>query len=368
MTERQNRIAILTFHNTTNYGASLQVFALQKYLKNIGENVFVLDYSNNRIMQNHKRISFFGQTINLKSIMLYFLIGAQKNKKNDAFEKFSEKMISLSEKRYNKFTIKDSNTEFDTIIVGSDQVWNYRITNNDSTYLLDFVDEDKVLSSYAGSFGVEELPEELIPTYSTLLKRINFLSVRETHGQKIIHDILGKSVPVVLDPIFLLEKSDWNKIALYSGPSNLKYILLYVFGRPKNLFKVARKISKVTGWRIYIIGFDYRREFGFHYLGNVGPQEFVGYLMNAAIVLTNSFHGTALSINLNKQFYMDFLPEITGVNSRLSYLVELFQLQNRIIHCDNSVDLNEKIDYSKINKIIEVERRNAFDFLDLIRT
>jgi hypothetical protein len=361
----KRRIAILTFQNTINYGATLQAFALQEYINKQNCNVEIINYENDILSREHKTQKFF-QRRTFKQWVLYFLISQSINRKANAFRKFRLRYMTESTERYDINTIIQSNGTYDIYIVGSDQVWNGDITHNDMTYFLDFAEEGKVLSSYAASFGKEAIPIELHETYKKLLARFSFISVREQQGAQIIQSLINRPVEVVLDPIFLLSKTDWESIAVSPRSISKKYIVLYVFGRPSNLFKVARVIAKETGCKIVVIGSDYRKQIGFYYTGSVGPEQFLGYLLNASCVLTNSFHGTAFSINFNKQFYVELLPSSSTMNSRLMNILDTFKLQDRRLSSGIIPNSHELINYDKVNKILNTERIKSYAFLEKI--
>lgn len=359
------RIAILTFHNTTNYGAMLQTFALQQYIKKKYGNATILNYENNTLTLIHRKQKFL-QKRTLKQWVLYCLLATHTNRKVSSFHEFSLNTLTQSEKVYNKSTIKQSNDLFDIFIVGSDQVWNNDITKNDMTYLLDFVEEGKVISSYAASFGKESIPAELQEIYKHLLARFSLISVREKQGAKLVKSLVDKPVEVVLDPIFLLSKDEWSSIAVRPSFLPSKYILLYVFGRPRTLFEAARKIAKKTGYKIIILGTDYRKQFGFHYVGGVSPERFLSYFLHASYVLTNSFHGTAFSINFNKQFFIEMLPNNSVVNSRLCNILGIFNLEDREIGKMKSLDIQNEVDFGKVNEIISKEKTKSCNYIQKI--
>lgn len=90
------------------------------------------------------------------------------------------------------------------------------------------------------------------------------------------------------------------------------------------------------------------------------PDEFLSYIKYADIVLTDSFHGTCFSIIYNKNF-IDILPSVTG--TRISSILKLFGLENRITTGDNYDLINENIDYNKINKKLAIEQKKSINAL-----
>ena len=129
---------------------------------------------------------------------------------------------------------------------------------------------------------------------------------------------------------------------------------------------LAKNLSQKTGYEIVIISNNYKKSTVVKYEKAAGPEDFLGLFKNVEYVITNSFHGTASSINLNKQFFTELLPESSGVNSRFEDILELFDLRNRqILNRDISI-IDTPIDYAKVNKIKEIERKKSVSLLKKI--
>ena len=138
----KKRIGILTFQRTTNYGAQLQNYALQEYLKQYNDlEVSVINYYNKQIdfAERRTRIKDYKGK---KGFVKFFLVGYQRKIKWKNFEHFRKQYINLSNE-YTKDNIKQCTNKYDYFLVGSDQVWNTDITDNDFNYMLDFVKDDK---------------------------------------------------------------------------------------------------------------------------------------------------------------------------------------------------------------------------------
>ncbi|MEG1442385.1 MAG: polysaccharide pyruvyl transferase family protein, partial [Oscillospiraceae bacterium] len=183
---------------------------------------------------------------NLISSSLYYFINRIKHRK---FVRFSKKNISLTQ----AINTPDKIEKFyDLFVCGSDQVWNYKITNFDKTYFLDFVKDNKKKASYAASFGLSEIPNEYILEYSHLLKSFSHLSVRENEGAKIISDLTGTNCETVLDPTLLLSADKW--LTLTKEKTEKKpYILIYLMSKSEKLIDFAYKLSIKTGMKVIYI-------------------------------------------------------------------------------------------------------------------
>ena len=145
-----------------------------------------------------------------------------------------------TEKIYQREDLIRGEFQGEKIIVGSDQVWNYNCSGNDTTFLLDWCETSKKYS-YAASFGVAELPEQQVPFFKEQLSKFRYISVREKTGQDICEKQLGLSAEVVLDPTLLLTKDEWaNRFCIQA--KDKKYILVYSFSKNKEFLEIVRQI------------------------------------------------------------------------------------------------------------------------------
>lgn len=92
----------------------------------------------------------------------------------------------------------------------------------------------------------------------------------------------------------------------------------------------------------------------------------VGYLLsyidNAEFILTDSFHGTAFSINFEKQVFVVY-PE--HHNTRLKSILQITECLHRVLTPDDIDIANIRpIDYIKVNETILKERKRSFEFLE----
>jgi len=354
-------IATISFHRAINYGAVLQVYALQESIKNLGGNCTVLDYRNDVLEKIHSE-SKIGDCKTIKDFRRFIFLSRNNNLKNKAFRSFCENNLNLSKPYFTIDELQKDEYKYDKFITGSDQVWNGSISKMDPAYFLNFVNDIEKKNSYAASFGFEVIQDEQINDYFNLLKEYNSMSVREIQGAKIIKELLGKDIEIVLDPTLLLSKEQWLEIA-EEYLSNENYILIYGFGGAKHKMQFAKNLSKKTGCKIVHIANPYFNKLGIQYEKALGPKEFLGIFKNAEYIVTNSFHGTAFAINFNKEFFVELLPEALNVNSRLTNILDLFRLKNRLIFSEDVSLSDEVIDYACVNKILDRERKNSLKFL-----
>ncbi|MCX7715404.1 MAG: polysaccharide pyruvyl transferase family protein [Clostridia bacterium] len=357
------KVGILTYHQADNYGAVLQAYALWQVIESKGIDCQIINYDCRAVgaQYRYRKLKFDG---NLFANIKYNINCYLHRKKKENFAKFRA-MMNLSPV-YTKDTIKDAEDHYDCFIVGSDQVWNSNCSDGDFTYLLDFAKNRQKKNSYAASFGTADIPSDLICAYAALLKDFNNISVREERGAILVESLIGKRCPVVLDPVFLLDKEKWESFA---GPKKEEYILVYQLYYTKSLLEFAESLSKKTGLKLVTISISLKTQVYslFHSTNksSVGPDEFVSLIANARYVVTNSFHGTALSVILKKQFFTELAPSEYNVNSRFDELFSTFELHDRIIK-DTDYNIDNEIDYDKLDLILKQRKEESLEYLDLI--
>ena len=358
------RIGVITFHRAINYGAVLQAYALNESIQKLGYEPVTIDYKNTFIDKSYDYKLFNFKT--MKSLITGILLYTRLIKKKKSFEDFRAKYFNLDPitDLYSEKSIKHLRS-YKSFITGSDQVWNYSMTEFDIAYFLDFVSDSQKKNSYAASFGFDHIPEEYTNKYKELLKRFNHISVREEQGVALIKKLLNRRAELVLDPTMLLSIDDWNKISR-NYKDKKEYILIYQLVNSQTLIDFAVNLSKETNCEIIYINDALKKRIKATYVSGVGPQEFLGLLKNAKYIVTNSFHGVAFSITFNKLFFVEMLPPPAKVNSRLENILETFNLRSRQIIKGQNNKIHTDIDYVAINEKLEFERQRSLNYLKRI--
>ncbi len=336
------KVSIVTIYDYFNHGNRLQNYALEKSLEKLGCEAETLAIAPKKIMP-------FCFSLACAFPIMPVTLRLARSKK------FTKQ--NLNSKDITKTSIKKlSESSIDYAIVGSDQVFNPKyIIDIDKTFLK-FVPSEKRLA-YAASFGISKLPESLEEPFKEGLNGIKGISIRESQGAEIVKNLTGRDVPVIADPTFLLTKQDWEKFgesATLKKKPKKKYILTY-FLLPKKEYKQKVKgLSKKYGLKVININnfFD-----GYC---SATPQEFIQLLKGAALVCTNSFHGHALSILLEKPFVS--FPSVKSTGSRIKTLLGITGLEGRNYQVLTEDKLFE-IDYTNTREKIKIEREKGFEFL-----
>lgn len=357
------KCGIITFHRAINFGAILQTYALQSSLEKLGVDCEVIDYRSEFIERYYQPLSL-NKLPNIKRVLAIVLKNGVISENRQSFIDFSEKYLKRSTIIYkSKQDMKKSNEKYDVFISGSDQVWSYITAGFDKNYFLDFVTDEKKKSSYAASFGVENIPEEYKKEYIKLLSSYENVSVREEQGAKIIRELLGTTPQVVLDPTLLLDRNEWEKIA--SGKSeNQRYLLLYLIAESKKIITMAKKIAKERNLKIIYINDRWYKRRGMESRSKTSVNDFINLFLNADCVVTNSFHGICFSINFKKEFFVQLLPEPAKVNSRLENILNMFNLSDRRVEDLQTLKLMQPINYKVVHKKLNDERMKAKEYLN----
>ena len=358
------KICTITCHDVYNAGASLQAYALMKYLQNEKYDVEIIDYKPD-YLKHYQLFNInprFDKNVLTKAVYLALKLPERLIRLLDRrklnYDKFTKKMLCVTDKTYSSNEeLKKYLPEADIYIAGSDQIWNPVLENGkDPSFYLDFVPDNKKKIAYAGSFSVDEIPDEIKPAVREYLQKFDAVSVRETSALKITNDLGIGNVKAVLDPVFLLGSDEWKKICISSLTAE-KYVLVYDFDHSEKIKALAQKISKERGLKIYsALNCDYADKC----FDATGPDGFVTLVNNAELIVSNSFHATAFSVIFNRPFFV--FRRAWGINTRMEDLVNLFGLNDRLID-DESVNCDIIPDWASVNNLINEKIKLSKDFL-----
>lgn len=337
------KIGILTFHDGINHGAYLQVYSLKKALELQGHQVQVINYKNFKHWIN-EYISILRQRD--PKVLLGNI------KKIVSFSKCHH-LLNTTDYTFSNESILDNG--FDAVVVGSDEVWNYKnpFFEFDPTYFGENIKANKLIS-YAASFGSVSLKDPFDPKLLKGLKTFNSISVRDTNSFQQIKRILKKEVPIVIDPVFLV---DHTKEAVPIKEKN--YVLVYAAGFTDSEVAQIKAFAKKRKKKLLSI--SYYNAWCDQNIISLNPFEYVGYFKKADFVITNTFHGTMFSIKFNKEFATSLTEYKKNKYSVLSYL----GLEKRIHNDETTVEsiFKSSIPYKTVNAKIEKLRASSLLYL-----
>ena len=362
------KIGLLTMHAVKNFGSFLQTYATLQILRNLGHEPFVINYisPNRTLWSNIMRVSSPKWKRNILSRSIYrfcYLPEALIN--HILFGKCIKKEFPLT-KVYHSCEDMAGKIDADAFIVGSDKVWSFSCNDGlDQSYFLRFTSCTKKIS-YSSSIGDFELNKTEIEQLAENLKDFSAISVREFATKEFLSRE-GLDVSIAIDPVLMLSQNEWLNFASNSKLKLPKrpYLLMYMFGRETDPVRMAAEYAKSTGFDIVRIGWDFtNRQYCKDVRAYINPYDFVKLFANAQYVVTNSFHGTAFSILFNKQF------SITRdrFDARFAAILELAGLESRFhnsAYSDITISkFDEQIDYSKVNKKIDIIRQQSRQFIN----
>ena len=356
------KAGIITLHSVCNYGTQLQAYATQEKLKQHFESVEFIDY---------RRPDTYGigllNTFTRGNILKAFAVLPTLIYWKHVFGGFQKKYLKFNKKKYLKLEdFQNFEDTSDIYFSGSDQVWNTGWNNGIiPPFYLSFVPDNKPRYAYASSFGKTELNEMEIAETKKYLEKFRMISVREESGLKILNEQLHLDNAIrIVDPTLAMSQDFWRSI---EPKKKIKgdYILIYNLNKSKEFDNYAKNLSKKTGLKLYrfCTRFDQVFRKGKSIL-IPAVLEFVTLVDNAKIVLTDSFHATAFSINMNTEPICIY-PE--NYSSRLSDFLKSVECSDR--HVENYEDfdiVNRHIDFEKVNKILNQEREKVDNFLSRI--
>lgn len=368
-----DKIGLITYHSAYNYGSVFQAYATQEALRNLCPSVEVVNY---RSKEQKKFYSLYrteyGLNVLVKDLMQVSLHGMRK-KRIERFENFLNKYLHLSKECTEPRDVYDLWDQYDVVISGSDQIWNKHSQEleripweNMNPYLLVGFKGHKI--SYASSLA--NMTDDELDKIVSCIKEFEFISVRESDAQKRLSVLLNKEVAWVLDPTFLLTGKEWiDRLGIKKIKSE-KYILYYSLGGIKVVNETVRELSRYAddnGYRLKIITpFVYSnamKKWCIDICADAGPIEFLNLLYSADKIVTDSYHGTILGVNLHKDVYS--LCGKGGSENRKVDILTRLGLQVRIVNDAHEFVKNEfePIDFDEVDNTLNKLRSESVSYL-----
>jgi hypothetical protein len=377
------------FYENYNYGGMLQAYGLYHALESMGFECEELNYSQSVGNRLKKLIYRWHRVIEIVKDPVYYGKSKKKgliqrkqreryieetdDKLKDAYEAFINKEFSAT-KLYHPDSVSEING-YDYYIVGGDQVWNPEYA--DKNFFFTYVSSGKKIgfSCSAGKNNFTNQDKKKIYKY---INNMDVVSVRERNFSELLTEG-GIDNKIIADPVFLIDKSEWIDFAndKYDLPN--QYIFAYILGDDEERREKIKIFAKNNGLPIVSIPhvlryyIDADEEFADIKIWDAGPREFISLIKNATFILTDSFHGTAFSLILEKQF-LNFSRFKTkdkhSLNARLENVVEEYGLETRLVSVEELDKVRIKdiqhIDYEMYKLITENKRRFGLKFLESV--
>lgn len=331
----------------------LQTYGLYRAVTDLGYECEIIDYRNEAVERREfiKPIYMCRSIRELKGHVLY---SGFKKVKARKMSDFRSSEMKTSDVVYTKDTFSELEKRYDSILVGSDLVWDFSINNFDYSYMLDGVGDSIKKIAYASSIGSAWDGSEA-DKVGKLLSRFDYIGVREKGIQELLSSRYGIPADFVCDPTMLMPSSFWGRMA-GSKMIDGNYVLCYMNYNGETMFKDAANYGKKHKLPVYMISYDWVPD----YMRPIRPKtigEFLSLVKNAYAVFTASYHGMLFSLYFNKNFYY----YNRGWKERMNSLAEYLDISDR----EHWVDGKEYkgLDYSLIRSKLEIFRDNSMRLL-----
>lgn len=369
--------------NHTNYGTSLVGYALVRKLLQLGYDVEIINYVKRLTLADKLRYAWNALRCGELKRMLRV---SSKNKAAGGNPQFAKDIRVRTEavegykaaKLYPLFrdyvgfdALRKGSSRYWAIVVGSDQVWLPLSLPNKFFNLLFAADGVRKVA-YASSFGVSEIPKFQRKATGAYLDRFYRVSVREQRGKEIVEQLSHKKAEVVADPTLLLDAREWaeecsGSQAVVDGP----YIFCYFLGANQDARRAARELKARTGYKIVTLRHmdEYvpqDEQFGDEAPYNVGPDDFVRLISQAAYVCTDSFHCTAFSIQFHRRFmtfYRFASGNKNGRNSRIDSLFSVLGIDRERIFSGDVSAIDRPVDWATVDKRLAGLREKSIGYI-----
>tara|TARA_R110002033_G_scaffold494_2_gene4603 strand:- start:8160 stop:9266 length:1107 start_codon:yes stop_codon:yes gene_type:complete len=363
------KIKTITCHEVYNHGASLQEYALLKYLENLGHNSETIHYKPYYLSNNFKFLKvnhlFFSKNLVLKFVYIILKLPQRlfHLKRKRRFDNFSRKYIKTGNKLYkSNDDLKNDLPVADAYICGSDQIWNSFFENGkDPAFYLDFAPQNKLKISYAASFAIDELEENIKAFVKQKVSYLDYVSVREISGKKILNSLGFENVAHVLDPVFLLNSEHWESLITIKKEVD-KYIFIYDFDSNPLIQSFAENYKEKYGWKIITVNQLIKYADKNYFLQ--GPEKFLSLVKNAEFIISNSFHAVAFSIIFKKDFVV--FNRADNINTRMRDLLDSLDLSQLLLTNEYMINnhILKNINYDKAQKKLGSLKKSSAFFLN----
>lgn len=367
------KIGLITYHSAYNFGSVLQAYATQEILKKYG----CVEMINYRMPSQKNYYSIFPKGMSFKTNLKYALslyTIKLRLKRQEKYEKTFVELFNLTKEFNEPIELSELSETYDIYVSGSDQIWNRHsneLFNVDwlkymAPYLLEFTHKKKI--SYASS--IVNMDDSDLKQIKDKISDFDYISCREESSANRISQLIKKDVTNVLDPTFLISGDTWKQ--LYKGKTEItnnldKYIVYYSLKGTRALNRDLKYLSEKysnLGYKIIAIvplAFVYPYK-NVIIAADVAVYDFLALLDNANHIITDSYHGTILSINMNKSVFS--LQEKPGKNLRIEDVSKKLEFQECIVYDIKDIDFENAFDYTKTNKLIEKYRMLSKEYLD----
>ena len=350
-----------------NYGGTLQNWALQQVLIRMGHEPITLRFP---VVYQGMSLAHYWLKVFPKQALSSFvhiikggvyekpLTMGKWKKSVSGMEQFVDEHINVTEYLPNLNMDDVRRLGIHALIVGSDQIWRPVKYDAVKYYFLGFAKDSDILRiAYAPSVALEEWPykPEVTALLRELIKKFSAVSVREKSSVQLVKNYLGVDAQWVLDPTMLLKKEDYLEVCKNVPQKEDAFVFAYILDMTKDKWKMVEQTAKQLGCSVRYLSSDKVK-------ADDTIEKWLANFRDAKLVITDSYHGTVFSLLFQKQFYC-FFNNYRG-NARMESLKEISGLDRRFVNMAKE-QLDDKIDYDKVEERIEAMRKESLSFLTM---
>lgn len=356
-------VGIMSMQRISNYGSFMQAYALKKIIESLGCEVQFVDYrkeepliKDEKSTKLRKIIKVFGGNARLTHKIQYIL-----HKKH--FSKYQE-VLGLSK-------IPNYSPKLDTLVIGSDEVFNLIQSNDNVGYSLELLGKNnnaKKTISYAASFGNTTLDKiekyNKTADFIKYLRELDAISVRDKNSEKIIQRLTGQKPSLNLDPVLIYDFTQDKNFSIERRVKE-RYMILYAYNN-----RLSKKEAKL------IKDFAERRKLKLYSIGGAQPYadsfidctpfEIMSWFKNADYIVTDTFHGSIFSIINHRPFATVIRKSENnsyGNEEKILSLLSMLKQQERGFYRIEDLLIKKDIDYSETDELLSREREKAVKYL-----
>lgn len=353
-------VGVLTFIQTMNYGAELQGFALKKTIENLGYPSEMVAYVNGAVA-NREAVRMPGiRDLAHPRRLIKMLVNYQSNKKRFEGCRTFASTRNVFGRVVNR--LEDMYDNYDAVVVGSDQVWNPKLTDGDTTYFLpQVVGKSLKKIAYAASCGEAFDVLEREGSYREMIEGFDAIGIREKYAADRLRGMLNCEIESVLDPTLLVGFDEWS--AVEKAPDNSMgfehFVFVYLVAEHEKALEYACRVAKERNLRVLAIDSMGLPKKGVTYVNDASPENFLWYVHHADCVVTSSFHGTCFSVLYGKEFWYSLPDGSDRAKSRIVDLLDRLGVQGGEIVLDD----NRVASISVEPTVLQEQRKASLEFL-----
>ena len=353
-------IGILTHYQVHNHGALLQMHGLYHTLQNMGLQPRVLTYRKDLSFIDEKLTSKYN--ISLKSIPFYLGYLKQEGLGKTLFNVKKHKLLNKFKQNHYVFQPLQAGP-LDYAVIGSDEVLSLEAGVNLMMY--GHAVPAGTIFSYAASFGQTDIKriakKHCTALISSGLKTFKAVCVRDKASAETVKALTEITPQICFDPVLLYGFENELQEMVYPLPKN-PYLAVYAYDQRLNGLQEVKYIQQFAKkHNLQIVSPGFYHKWADKNL-NVTPLELLQVIKHAKYVITDTFHGSVMSLLLNTPFAVKI--QLSNTNKIAYLLKSLGALERQVADFSQLKDvLSRPVNWDVINENIQCLRTEGLNYL-----